>query len=823
MLNVTRAAYSTGNKVRTAPLYQWDYGQILQFEGLDLPANFEAHFSNTPMTGTAITVMGNDNRADIPDSLLQSGGDIWCWVYLHDEVTDGETEYVAVIPVTARPKRDGTEPTPEEQDAIAAAIEALNDATEVLDDAIAHTETYRDQAEAYAVQSESWAIGGTGTRQGEDTDNSKYYRDQAVIAQESAQESAQSASGSATQAGESATQAERSATQAEQSATAADASATQAGQYAQAAQTAQGKAETAQEKAETAEDNAELAQAAAETAQAAAAQSATAAAQSAAAAQAAAMDVIDKAPVIIDTASGAIASFPDGSAAPIKQLTVAVNPVQDLHDYENPWPAGGGKNLLPTSVAGIKSANASGTWSGNEYTYNGVIYTINTDQDGNVTGINANGTASANSDIYLISQYTLPAGSYTLNGCPSGGSASTYRIFATNWGSDTGSGATATLDGSTSSSIRVDIKSGTTVNNLLFKPMIRLSSVADATFAPYSNICPITGWTGAEVVRTGKNMLKFSENIYSGESNATHTFTDDGVVATSTGTYGQVSFEFMDLVIGCQYTLSFIGSSDGNYKRLYVLNADTGYSYGIGKILTETPTAYTITFTATSKRLLFVLYINTSGNTGSMTLSKVQLELGSTATAYEPYTGQTYPITLPSEAGTVYGGTLTVNQDGTGTLVVDSGILDLSTRSASNSGYDWRYSLGTVNGMKNTSATGKGTMCTHYQASAKSWGTYYGPCIMINARGIILADDRFINAPRGLESWLDEEKAAGRTPYFVYPLATPITYTLTAEEMTTLLGQNNWWSNTGDVSVTYRADTRKFIEKKLAALVAALS
>lgn len=51
----------------------------------------------------------------------------------------------------------------------------------------------------------------------------------------------------------------------------------------------------------------------------------------------------------------------------------------------------------------------------------------------------------------------------------------------------------------------------------------------------------------------------------------------------------------------------------------------------------------------------------------------------------------------------------------------------------------------------------------------------------------------------------------------VYELATPVTYDLTGEELATVLGTNNVFSNTGDVTeLGYRADTAKYIEKKLA-------
>ena len=44
-----------------------------------------------------------------------------------------------------------------------------------------------------------------------------------------------------------------------------------------------------------------------------------------------------KADVIYDTASGDIASFPDGAdGLPVKDLTVSIEPVQDLHGYDSP-------------------------------------------------------------------------------------------------------------------------------------------------------------------------------------------------------------------------------------------------------------------------------------------------------------------------------------------------------------------------------------------------------------------------------------------------------------------------------------------------------
>ena len=67
-----------------------------------------------------------------------------------------------------------------------------------------------------------------------------------------------------------------------------------------------------------------------------------------------------KADVIYDTASGDIASFPDGAdGLPVKDLTVGIEPVQDLHGYDSPWPGGSGKNKLDKADS---SASANSTW-----------------------------------------------------------------------------------------------------------------------------------------------------------------------------------------------------------------------------------------------------------------------------------------------------------------------------------------------------------------------------------------------------------------------------------------------------------------------------
>lgn len=154
-------------------------------------------------------------------------------------------------------------------------------------------------------------------------------------------------------------------------------------------------------------------------------------------------------------------------------------------------PDGTGKNILPMTVSGIKAYNTDGTWSGNDYTLNNVVFTILTDSDGYVTGIKANGTASARSDFNLVTPgIYVKGGSYKLNGCPADGSSSKYRIqvwnFTQNTGyNDYGSGADAAVNTGDNMGYQITVYSNYTASNLTFYPMLRPATITDPTFAPY--------------------------------------------------------------------------------------------------------------------------------------------------------------------------------------------------------------------------------------------------------------------------------------------------------------------------------------------------
>ena len=120
---------------------------------------------------------------------------------------------------------------------------------------------------------------------------------------------------------------------------------------------------------------------------------------------------------------------------------------------------------------------------------NGITFTVNSDKTVLADGTN---DTSANSSL-VINRYDLSPGTYILNGCPSGGASNTYRLAIQETGSysilgsiDIGNGSGEfTIDTTTNVQIAIFIQKGLTVNNLLFKPMLRKATIADDTYEQY--------------------------------------------------------------------------------------------------------------------------------------------------------------------------------------------------------------------------------------------------------------------------------------------------------------------------------------------------
>lgn len=155
--NVTTVSFGALRQAVSHALWQYDYGQILKIEGLDLPQAYEVHFSLTEKGGTAIKQIGDENGVTIPDELLQAGTSVYAFLFLHTGDADGETEYKITIPVKARPQPTEEEPTPVQQDAITQAIAALVAAVQAVGEDMQAAEESAESAEASAKLAEDTA------------------------------------------------------------------------------------------------------------------------------------------------------------------------------------------------------------------------------------------------------------------------------------------------------------------------------------------------------------------------------------------------------------------------------------------------------------------------------------------------------------------------------------------------------------------------------------------------------------------------------------------------------------------------------------------
>lgn len=475
-----------------------------------------------------------------------------------------------------------------------------------------------------------------------------------------------------------------------------------------------------------------------------------------------------------------IVSFEAAQEDTISGAEFSIVPQQDLHGYDNPWPAGGGKNLLPNTYTTT--------------TINGVTFTVNADGT-----VDANGTATADTDFIMQTEPNFRAlltsgTNYIINGCPSGGSTSTYFMRLNVAGiSDTGAGANINYTGQTLGNFSIRIVNGYTANHLLFKPMLRLASVADATFAPYSNECPISGFTGAEITADGKNLVNINSQ---GRSYGTVTFDYSGSTlkitgtSTSTGTGAWIDDGFV--IPAGTYTLStdFTG-----LVRILIGGWGTVYSAD-----NEHPRTFTLT-----KPTKVTLGVNlTAGETYDITIHN-QLELGSTATTYEPFVGATHDITWQDEAGTIYGGNIAY-------LGGDAWRLTSYNKKLIMDDDNWAFSSATKTFYKQLSdndlakkdytATFEGisdAFKPHQLGDDYSTGNYVGYYVS-GTVGIRFSFPSLNGDVNAFATYIDGKEV-------VYPLATPQVYDLTGEELARLVGQNNVFANCGQSTVVITEPT----------------
>ena len=170
-----------------------------------------------------------------------------------------------------------------------------------------------------------------------------------------------------------------------------------------------------------------------------------------------------------------------------------------------------------------------------------------------------------------------------------------------------------------------------------------------------------------------------------------------------------------------------------------------------------------------------------------------------------------YAISWQTEAGTVYGGTLDVVR---GVLSVDGKLITLtgaetvySNNGTSGGKKHFYIQYGSTAIYRDSTGTGVSDVCSHFEiCNILPSNTSVGAMMVFSRERMSLRmrpENVDSMSDTQFSSWLSEQYANGTPVQFKATLATPITYQLTPTEVTTLLGQNNVWADTGDVYVKY--------------------
>ena len=537
------------------------------------------------------------------------------------------------------------------------------------------------------------------------------------------------------------------------------------------------------------------------------------------------------------TVSGDIVTFITNSATLLQSLIVQIEPVQDLHGYDSAWAAGGGANLIPTFT---EDASANGI-------------TLKVNADGSVS---LSGTATG------VTTFGAPLSTWQwdgseacwLSGCPVGGAVSTGYSLRIDCPTTDGYSKYDIGDGQALANyantkplsnapicFTIVIRSGVNCDGLVFRPMLNKGSSAQP-FAPYSNICPISGHTECNIIDlpfqpTGGAIAIASQQSGTGDPSPTNirpitaglTFTmDDNSTLEVAG--GTLDIANKKLTV-TQRKIEITGSS---ISGLSTTAHPTGYLLALSNIVSDMRllsletmcdrlkvirssdgfTGNQICFGRSNNYIYlcmdgefvgdsldsFKAYLNehpvtavyniAEGRYDEINLSSAELSRALTALG-----GARYTVDWETEAGTVYKGVLNVT---TGELTVTHGFVELDdedfiTYGTTSKGMPFVQSGDLAVQFVNNATD---CWCNQYNKFGPVYNT--GDTVRVVNYKIAVYGTNFTDLETG------QAQFAANPLQLVAPLSTPLTYQLTPMQVAALVGTNVMWADTGSIEVTYR-------------------
>ena len=221
------------------------------------------------------------------------------------------------------------------------------------------------------------------------------------------------------------------------------------------------------------------------------------------------------------TATGNPIAITNASGLNAKSLKVELEPIQDLHGYDSPWVGGGGKNKLKLN---------DGTYALGSTGVSAVIL------NGKVT-ISGTTSSSGGRTTRLSDYFTLKAGTYILSPIVNN---PYVRGYLNKKSDNTVVGYTDGNSLTVSEDIEVyygiGIEGGKTYSAETY-PQLEVGTTI-TPYAPYSNICPISGRTQTTIsVNSEDTTIQFGQTVYGGEVDVTSGGTSDEFEILDLGDY----------------------------------------------------------------------------------------------------------------------------------------------------------------------------------------------------------------------------------------------------------------------------------------------
>ena len=329
------------------------------------------------------------------------------------------------------------------------------------------------------------------------------------------------------------------------------------------------------------------------------------------------------------------------------------------------------------------------------------------------------------------------------------------------------------------------------------------------------NIRPISGFNSAKLTRCGKNLINpqiDTDNYYASYASTNA----DGSITVSNSSSSKVypATVWTRLPSGT-YTAKFTRISGSNPTEVFLQCNDTAdYSSNIAALSVKT-------FTLSEETQVRVMVI--AEPSASYTAS-IQIEQGSTATAYEPYQGDTFTADFGQ---TIYGGTLDWNA---GVLTVEWGYKAFDGTESWSSGSSGTNNFYTaVNTLEKTNDYITSIKCSTFRTFSTHSSLpgnvgisgFYDSNNNYPGENWIYINNGVSTTAAELKEWLSAQYTAGTPVQVCYKLATPQIIQLTPQEIKAIKGINTLYSNAQELTVIGRVDTMYQLSK-LAERVAAL-